>query len=118
MNNSFLTIESLGLTEENPVDRTEKLKEREGELLRIIEALRAVQDTKGWNTLKELVFASISDTLHKEITDEAREDNPDTLRLSRLAGQLKWAERFSDLNKLEQVYRVELANIRRIYGKT
>lgn len=118
MNNSLLKIENVPLTMDSTVDRSEMLKEREGKLLRIIEALRSVQGTKSWGVLQELVFDGLTDTLTKEINTEARQDNPDSLKLSRLAGQLKWAEKFSDLSKLENVFRIDLTNIRKAYGKT
>ncbi len=118
MNNSFLAIESVSLSVDEPLDLTETLKEQEGKLLRIIEALQTVQDSKGWSTLKADVFDGLVESLNRAITSEARKENPDTLKLNRLAGQLKWAEQYADLGKLEQMFRQDLANIRRKYGKT
>jgi hypothetical protein len=113
MNNSFFAIEGVSLTVDTLVEHSETLKEQEGKLLKIIEALREIQGTKAWSTLKELVFDGITDSLDKEIQAEAREEKPDTLKLNRLAGQLKWAEKFSDLGTLEKVFRTSLTNIRK-----
>ena len=118
MNNSKLTIDSISLKEEQ-VDITPILREREGKLLKVIDALQGIASTKEWSTLKEEVFDNLTGTLTKEIQSEARKENPDTLKLNRLAGQLKWAEKYSDLSKLENVFRVELSNVRqKLYGKT
>ena len=118
MNNSKLAIESISFQEEK-VDNTPIFREREGELITIIEALQGVQKSKEWSTLKIKVFDSLTETLSKELHVEAKKESPDTLKLNRLAGQMKWAEKFSDLKKLEDIFRLELAQIRKqLHGKT
>lgn len=112
MNNSKLAIDSVSLTEEQPVDVAPQLKDREGKLIKIIEALQSVNQSQAWSTLKTEVFDSIVNILEKEIKDEAKKETPDTLKLNRFAGQLKWAEKYSDLYKLENVFRQELTHIR------
>ena len=119
MNNSKLAIESVHLVNEETRDIKPILREREGKLVKILDAIRGVMDTVEWTTLKEEIFDDLSTTLEKQISIEARKETPDTLKLNRLAGQLKWAEKFSDFKKLEQVFRTELNNIRQqLYGKT
>ena len=119
MNNSQLAVEYNSLSVETPVDVQPMLREREAKLLSIINAIQGINQTREWSTLKEEVFDSLSETLEKQIGIEARKETPDTLKLNRLAGQLKWAEKYSDLTKLEQVFRIELTNIRKqLYGKT
>ena len=112
MNNSKLALDSIPLKEEGNIDRKPMLREREGVLLKIISALQEVQSSKEWSTLKTEVFDNLVNTLEYGLRDEAKKDNPDSLKLNRLAGQLKWAEKYADLNKLENVFRVELTNIR------
>lgn len=116
MNNSKLAVESISLPKE--VDITPLLNEREGELINIIDAIQGIASTKEWSTLKEKVFDGLVATLSREIQSEARKDSPDTLKLNRLAGQLKWAEKYSDLSKLENVFRLELTNVRiKLHGQ-
>lgn len=103
-------IASLNL--ETPVDTSPIIREREGKLVKMIEAIDAISQSKEWTVLKEEVFDSLVTTLNKQISAEARKENPDTLKLNRLAGQLKWAEKYSDLRKLESLFRTELTNIR------
>lgn len=119
MNNSKLAIEKVSLTQDEVVDNTPRLREKETELITILESLKGIQETKEWSTLKTKVFDGVTESLSREMTIEAKKENPDTLKLNRLAGQLKWAEKYSDLSKLENVFRLELTNVRKLlYGKT
>lgn len=119
MNNSFLAYESIAIALDTPVDISDELGEREGELTLIIDAIRTVAQTKGWGILKDKVFDKLPELLTKEIQTEARKESPDANKLNRLSGQLKWAERYSDLSKLEDSFRLELTHIRKqLYGKT
>ena len=112
MNNSQFALEQ-SLSEEKKVDPKPLLREREQKLLKILEALQGVQSSKEWSTLKTELFDSLSVSLKKELLNEAKKDDPSPMRLNRLAGELKWAEKFADLSKLEHGYKVELSNIRK-----
>lgn len=119
MNNSFLAVEYATLSEEPKTDFVPVFREKEEGLIKIITAIQGVSASKEWSTLKDKVFDALVKNLLKDIQDEARKETPDTLKLNRLSGELKWAEKFSDLKKLENVYRLELTNVRtKLYGKT
>lgn len=116
MNLSKLAVDSLqhtALHEEVKVDNTPALREQEQKVLKIIEALQGVQKSKHWSTLKIELFDPLVATLESGIKDEAKKEQPDTLKLNRLAGQLRWAEKYSDLGKLEKVFKTELTRIRK-----
>ena len=113
MNNSKLAIDSVGIFEEPKVDTKPYLREREGQLLKIIEAIQGVNQSGHWGTLKTELFDTLVDRLENQLKDEGKKENPDSNKLNRLAGQLKWAEKYSDLTKLENVFRVELTSIRK-----
>lgn len=113
MNNSKLAIESVGINEPERVDTKPFLREREGHLLKIIEAIQGVAQSAEWGTLKTELFDTLINTLENQLKDEGKKENPDTNKLNRLAGQLKWAEKYADLTKLENVYRVELTSVRK-----
>lgn len=93
------------------------LAEREAQLIRIIESLQAVQTSKEWSSLKTEIFDGLVTRLKSLIFTEAKKEQPDTLRLNRLSGQLEWAEKFADLSKLEAKYRTELTNVRIYNGR-
>lgn len=118
MNNSKLALDSVvHLEEDKQQDRSPQLINREGQLVKIIEAIQSVEKTEAWSTLKTEVFDSVVNVLEREIKDEAKKESPDTLKLNRLAGQLKWAEKYADLSKLETVFRQELNGLRKtLYG--
>jgi hypothetical protein len=119
MNNSKLIVDSVKLSLDEPVDNTVHFRERESQLVRIISALQGVQKSKDWSTLKTESFDGLTESLEGRLFSEAKKESPDTNKLNRLAGELKWAERFSDLGKLEQEFKLELANIKqKLYGTT
>lgn len=118
MNNSKLEIESFSL-EEPQRDRSPELREREGQLVRIIETLKGVAESKLWSSLKTQVFDGVVGKLERDLLFEARKDSPDQLAMARLNGQLMWAKKYADLDKLANDFRLELKQIRIVlYGKT
>lgn len=116
MNNSSIRVE---LSEEpTPVDIQPKLRSEEARLVNIIEAVGRLKGSKEWSTLKTEVFDNLVNVLEKDISAEAKKDDPNPLKLNRLSGELKWAARYADLQKMEDTYRVQLTGIRKqLYGK-
>ena len=116
MNNSFLNLD---LAEEKPVDTSPRLRERETEVVKIIESLNEISGTKEWSTLKKYIFDGLVERLEKELKAEARKDGPDSNKLGKLSGQLLWAERYATLDKLIVQFRTELTNIRlQLHGRS
>lgn len=106
MNNSQIAYEE----DESP--RIPVLREHEAKVVRILEAIRDVHQSKAWSTLKEEVFDSLVASIEKKLQAEAKSENPDTHKLNRLAGELKWAEKYADLSRLGDSYSLELQRIR------
>lgn len=102
MNNSLLELEV-----ETIVDIAPQLRVRERELLEIIEAIRKVAASDYWNLLKVKVFDGVVGSLHKRLIAEK---NP--TEMYRLQGQIVWAEKYSDLEKMTQAYENELKSVR------
>lgn len=119
MNNSRLVIDSVPLRLDRQETNVPQLRAREGQLTRVIEAVRKVQSSKEWSSLKTELFDGLTERLVKDLMLEAKKEIPDTLKLNRLAGQLRWAERYSDLSKLEQEFMTELTLLKQtLHGKT
>lgn len=112
MNNARLVVEAATLRQEVPVDLQERLRQREGELMRLIEVVKEVAMSEQWSSLKKLYLDGITTSLKKELLAEASKDSPDLLKLSKINGQVLWARRYSDLSKLETEFRTELARIK------
>lgn len=116
MNNSKIASDSLQPSEENPIkpqNTEEKLRQREQKLIYILSAIEVIQTTKEWSTLKTEIFDQLASTLTRQLQEEAKKETPDPLKLNRLAGQLKWAEKFADLDRLAQSFRSELTGLRK-----
>ncbi len=113
MNNSFLSIEPEPIEDVSP-----RLREEEGRTLRIVEAIQQVNKSEAWRTLKEELFDSLVNVLERELKTEARKEEADVRKLSRISGNLEWAEKYADLSKLENRYMQQLTNIRlKLNGK-
>ena len=108
MNNSSITLDNI----EPVVDVLPRLREEESRVLKVIESLRKVRESNEWSTLKNELFDGLVNSLEKDLRAEARKDDPDPKRLNKLSGELKWAEKFSDLSKLENTYLLQLQRIR------
>ena len=108
MNNSFLNLEP----EETSQQTEEWLGAEESRIVKILEALTAISSSKEWQVLKTEIFDSLINVLERNIQEEARKEDTKPTVLSRLSGELKWAERYADFSKLEQYYKGLLKSIR------
>ena len=115
MNNSKIAIDRVSLKLDEKVDNTEHLRERESVLVRIIEAIKRVKESEDWNTLKTLLFDGSLDKLEKRLQIESEKPKLDDSEMYRLQGQISWARKYVDLDKLADAYRVELSNLRKNY---
>lgn len=114
-----MNLSQLESPQEPSVPTDERLKSEEARLIRIIEAVQTIEDSKEWSTLKTEMFDSLVNVLEKDLRSEAKKEDPSPLKLNRLTGELKWAEKYADLGKLANTYKVQLQRIRiQLYGKT
>lgn len=111
MNNAKITLDNV-LNEEVPFDATPMLREKEGKLVKIIEALGRVAESEDWQMLEKEVFSGVVESLERRRKSEAEKPEINAPELYRLQGQTIWAKKFSDLKKLNQAFKVELANTR------
>lgn len=92
--------------EEKPVKLDNYLRARQTELLDIIEAINAIKASSHWKLLQRKVFDGVAQSLQNRIRTVT-----DTNELFRLQGQLGWADKYCDLDKLAKVYRDELEKV-------
>ena len=107
MNNAQIAIEK-----SEPIPLEDLYGEQEARIMKIVEAMREIVESKAWSTLKEEVFDRLVSSLEKDLKVEARKGNPDTNKLNFINGKLEWAEKYSDLSKLESSFKLELQRIR------
>jgi hypothetical protein len=115
MNNSLIQPEP-----DASIERIqEKMQEREAQIVRIIGAIQTLKQTTDWSTLKTEVFDNLHRNLSRDLIEEASKENPNTNKLNRITGEMKWTERYSDFDKWENALRVELQGVRkRQHGNT
>ena len=112
MNNSKIALDNQEVISDKSFDRKPMLHQKEGELVKIIEAIMRVATSEDWNILKEHIFDSLVDGLERRLNSEAAKAELNQPEIYRLNGQLAWARKFSDFKKLADVYRVELSNVK------
>lgn len=106
MNNSKIAIEYAPLAEEAPKDYKATYRQRETELIEIIEALKNINSSKYWQIIQAEVFEPELKNLQKQLNDE---NNP--TKMYRLQGEIKRAEKLNLSSRL-QAYELELQSIR------
>lgn len=109
MNNAQIIEETKNLQEGQVLI----LRKKETELTNIIEAVKSISESKEWQTLKILIFDELVENLERRIKTETAKEHIDTSQIYKLNGQLLWAKKYSDFNKLADVYRLELTNIKK-----
>lgn len=94
------------------------LQAEEARLLRIIEAIQGINQSKEWSSLKTEVFDNLVNVLEKDLKTEAEKPDCSPSKLNRITGKLEWARKYADLTRLENEYRVQLTNTRlKLHGK-
>lgn len=88
-----------------------QLRKREGELVKIIEALRKVESSHEWSTLKTEVFNGEIDRLERLLKAESVKRPLNTDQIYFLQGRLEAAKRYS-LETLNASFSLELTKIR------
>lgn len=106
MNNAKIALDNI-LVDEPHIDTTPELRARMEKIVEVIEALDQISHSSYWTVLKQQVFDGVTDELKRRISTAK-----DNIELYRLQGQIAWAEKYSDLHKLSDLYRRELAIIK------
>lgn len=105
MNNADLTKSVV--MEDKVIDRTPILREKEREILLIIEAIDAIKASPSWLVLRKYIFDGLVESFDRRLRKE--KDQNDFIFIQ---GQQDMALKFSDFDKFADVYRKELINIR------
>lgn len=90
----------------------QKLRDRQTDLIRILEAIDLVLKDKGWQTLKELVFDGIVERLERQLLTEAKKPVIEAEKIYFLQGEMAWARRYSDLKSYAEMLQKELQGIK------
>lgn len=107
MNNSKFAVDH-NLEVDRTLDKAPWLRMQETELIEIISAIEAIKGSNYWVTLKDKVFDGVLESLNRRISDEK-----DEKEIFRLQGQIVWAQKYCDFDKLAEAYRNQLIIIRK-----
>ncbi len=118
MNNSFIAIENVSLDLEEAVDNTVLFREKETELVSIIEAIETVAASREWAILKEKLFDGVVAGLLKQRDVEVEKKPLNGPLIHAINGQLAWAKKYSDFASLASIYKLELQNVRKKINAT
>lgn len=110
-------MESVNL-EETPVDNTVRFRERESELIAIIEAFETVGASSEWKLLKEKVWDGVISSLLKQRDMEVEKKPLNGPLIHSINGQLAWAKKYLNISDLANIYKLELQNIRKNLNAT
>lgn len=107
MNNSVFTPDP-----QEPDNSAEKRRERETELVRIVEAIGTITQTAEWDSLRELVFDKSKENLESRLLNEVKKHDLNLPEIYRLQGQLESHKKHS-LDTLLVNAQAELINLRK-----
>lgn len=101
-------MENFELTEETKA----LLREKEVELVKILEALDALSKNKDFKTLQELLFSKSQDAVERQIKNESLAQEINTDKLYKLQGEWVWVRQFMDIPSFVKTLRRELEAIK------
>ena len=93
-------------------DSEQKLRDRQQDLIKILEAIDELLQVKAWQTLEELVFKPLVDRTENRLLNEAKADPLNPGMMLKLQGELTWARRYSDLKSYAEMLKKELLGIK------
>ncbi len=101
------------MEEEIITDQTKALlREKQEELIRLIEALLTLDKSQEWATVKELVFDKSLAAIERQLLVETLAPTVVVEKLYHLQGQWAWAKQYADVNRYVKTLKVQLENIK------
>ncbi len=87
-------------------------REKQTELVTIIEAFASLEKSQEWATLKQYVFDKELQGIENRIKSESLLQTIDVSKLYRLQGRRDFARQFCDVNKYVEVLKKQLEEIK------
>lgn len=88
-----------------------KLRQKQTELANLIEALVKLEESKEWNTVKELVFDKSLVAIERQILNESLAKEINTNKLYKLQGEWAWSKQYSDTPRFISTLKKQLEDI-------
>lgn len=90
-----------------------KLRERQNELIRIIQSFGGLESSKEWGVIKDLIFDKALTAIERQILNESLAPKINTDKLYKLQGEWAWAKQYSDTNRFVDTLKKQLEEIKR-----
>lgn len=88
-----------------------KLRERQSEMMTLIEALVKLDKSKEWGVVKELVFDRSLTSIERQLMNESLAPEVSTSKIYKLQGEWAWAKQFCDVNRFVENLKKQLENL-------
>jgi hypothetical protein len=111
MNNSRIIIDDLNLSVAPEVDISTKLRQRESELVTIIEGIHRINAHADWKNIDNVLFKPLVENLERQLKAESEKEDVSLHKLYKIQGKLEIARKYQELN-LDN-FRNELSNVRK-----
>lgn len=112
MNNSKIALDNQEILTEPKFDKVPFLRQKQGELVKLIEAIERIAHTSDWKILRDFIFDELVESLERRLKAESEKSELSQPEIHRLQGQLLMARKYADFKKLADVYRSELSNVK------
>lgn len=109
MNNSKIAIDNIEGEEDKKLSF---LQTQLGEITQVVEAINRVEASDDWQKLKKLLFDGIVENLERQLASEAKKKEVNPAEIYRLQGQLAWARKYVDLEKLSDFFKQQITNLK------
>jgi hypothetical protein len=88
------------------------LRDRQNELISIIEAFGVLEGSKEWQTIKEFIYDKSLAGIERQILNESLRVKIDENKLYKLQGEWAWSKQFSDTNQFVSTLKKQLEDIK------
>ena len=112
MNNSKIALDNQEVFAEKTFNKKPILRQREGELVKLIETIMRIEQSEDWQILRNHIFDGLVEGIEGRLRGEAGKNELNQPEVYRLQGQLLLARKYADFKKLGDVYRSELSNVK------
>lgn len=101
-------MDEIEITEEAKV----LMREKQAELVKVIEAFAKLENSEEWGTLKELVFNNTVTSIERQILNKALASQIDVNELYKLQGEWVWAKQYADVSRFTENLKKQIENIK------
>ncbi len=112
MNNSKIALDNQEVFTEKTFDKKPILRQREGELVKLIETIMRIEQSEDWQGVRNHIFYGLVESIEGRIRNESGKGELNQPEIYRLQRQLLLARKYADFKKLADVYRSELSNVK------